>query len=318
MDALHPSEVLSVIGSMGAAYEAGLGTTARVLEAAQSVAQSPYWDVAHAPMQDLRNIKNYVLPRDQRPVALAELRRIYAPALARFDLSDAGLAADEDNSDLALLRSDLIWFMALDAKEPELRARLSRLGQAYVGFGSDGVLHRDVLHPNLVLVALIAATEDVGLPFAEALIARLRRTDEAVLRNQIIYTLGFQTDTALVERVWALILDPATSKRDASQLLRRQGRRVDNSEALLDWIVAHYDALLERFPRRHRPWIVWRLSGLCNAADRDLVDAFFAERVKAHRGAPRALANVLEQIELCSAVVAAQRADAVETIRALK
>ena len=318
MDALQPSEVLSVIGSMGAAYEAGLGTTARVLEAAKSVAQSSHWDVARAPMQDLRNIRNYILPRDLRPAVLAEMRRLYASALARFDLSDAGLAADEDNSDLALLRGDLIWFMALDAKEPELRGRLSPLGQAYVGYGSDDELHREVLHPNLVRVALITALEEEGLPFAEILIQWLRRTDDAVLRNHIIYTLGFQTDPALVERVWTLILDPATSKRDASQLLRRQGRRVDNAEALLDWITAHYDVLLERFPRRHRPWIVWRLSALCNSADRDRVEAFFTERVKAHRGAPRALANVLEQIELCTAVVTAQRTAAVKTIRALK
>ncbi len=208
--------------------------------------------------------------------------------------------------------------MALDADEPALRARLSPLGQAYVGYGSDDVLHRDLLHPNLVRVALITAMEEVGLPFAEALIERLRRTDDAVLRNHIIYALGYQTGPALVERVWALILDPATSKRDASRLLQRQGRRVDNAEALLDWIVEHYDALLERLPRRHRAWVVWRLSALCDDADRNRVEAFFAERVKAHRGAPRALANVLEQIELCAAVVKAQRANAVEVIRAPK
>jgi alanyl aminopeptidase len=316
LDDLQPSEVLSVIGSMGSAYEAGLSTTERVLEAARAVAQSPHWDVARAPMQGLRDVKNFILPKDRRSAALAEMQRIYIPALARFDLSDAGLATDEDNSDLALLRGDLVWFMALDAEEPELRARLSRLGQAYVGYGSDDVLHRDVLHPNLVRVALITAMEEVGLPFAEALIERLRRTDDAVLRNHIIYALGYQNSPALVERVWALILDPATAKRDASQLLRRQGRRADNAEPLLDWIVEHYDALLERLPRRHRAWVVWRLSALCDEADRDRVEAFFAERVKAHRGAPRALANVVEQIELCAAVVDAQRTDAVETIRA--
>lgn len=318
MDDLQPSEVLSLIGSLGAAYEAGLSTTKRVLDAAQVVAQSPHWDVARAPMQGLRDIKNFILPKNRRSAAFAEMQRIYAPALARFDLSVEGLATEEDNSDLALLRGDLVWFMALDAGGPALRARLSPLGQAYVGYGSDDVLHRDLLHPNLVRVALITAMEEVGLPFAEALIERLRRTDDAVLRNHIIYALGYQTGPALVERVWALILDPATSKRDASRLLRRQGRRVDNAEALLDWIVEHYDALLERLPRRHRAWVVWRLSALCDDADRDRVEAFFAERVKAHRGAPRALANVLEQIELCAAVVKAQRADAVEVIRAPK
>ena len=318
VDALKPGEVISVIGSMVAAYEAGLSKTKRLLQAAQTVAQSPHWDVASAPMQGLRDLKNFILPRELRTAARAEMQRIYKPALAQFDLSDEGLARDEDDSDLALLRGDLIWFMALDAGEPELRARLSRLGQAYVGYGSDDALHRDILHPNLVRVAIITAMEEVGLPFAEAMIKRLRSTDDPVLRNHITHALGNQTSPALAARIRALILDPETSRRDASQLLRRQGRRVDNAAALLDWVVEHYDALLERLPRRHRAWVVWRMSALCDEVSRVRVKAFFGDRVKKHRGAPRALANVLEQIELCTAVVKAQRADAVEVIRALK
>ncbi len=249
LDALQPSEVISVMGSLAAAYQAGLTTTKRVLEAAQAIAQSPHWDVASAPMQSLRDIKNFILPRELRSSILAEMQRIYAPALSRFDLSDAGLATAAVSNDLALLRGDVVWFMALDAHEPELRARLSRLGQAYVGYGFDDRLHRDVLHPNLVRVALVTAVEEVGLPFAEALIERLRRTEDAVLRGHIIYALGNQTSPALVERVWVLIFDSTTSKHDASRLLRRQGRRVDNAQPLMEWIVEHYDRLLERLPR---------------------------------------------------------------------
>lgn len=93
---------------------------------------------------------------------------------------------------------------------------------------------------------------------------------------------------------------------------------MDNAEALLRWIVENHDPLLERLPERHRAWVVWRLFALCDDPGRDRVEAFFAERVKEHRGAPRAMANVLEQIELCSALVKTQRANAVEFIGAPK
>lgn len=315
IELLEPGEILSVVGSLAAAYEAGLAGTERVMRAANTVGKSPLWDVASSPFQGLRDLKNFILPMDQRSAILAEMQRIYAPALAQFDLSDAGFAGDERSSDLALLRGDLIWFMALDAREPVLRAPLSRLGQAFVGYGSDGELHTELLHPNLVRVAVITAMEEVGLPFVEAMIERLGRSDNAVLRNHLVYALGFQTDPTLVERVRALIMDPRTSHRDASQLFRRQGKRVDNAKGLLDWITSHYDELLDRLPPRHRAWVVWRLSALCDEDDRNRVEAFFGERVKKHRGAPRALANVLEQIELCAAVVKTQRADAIKTLR---
>ena len=42
----------------------------------------------------------------------------------------------------------------------------------------------------------------------------------------------------------------------------------------------------------------------------------FADRIQAHQDGPRALANVLEVIEICAAVAEAQRAGAVEALRA--
>ena len=316
IDSLQPGEILSLVGSVGAAYEAGLTDTDRVFDIARAVALSPHWDVASSSMQDLRNIKNFILPIELRAAAVARLQRIYRPALSRFDLSDAGLAADEATSDLALLRGDLIWFMALDAEEPGLRRRLSGLGQAYIGYGSDGALHRDRLHPNLVRVALIVATQEVGVAFADTLIDWLARSDDAVLRAHIVRALGYQVDGEMVGRVWALILDPKTPKRTAAQLLRRLGHRVPNREVLFDWMVTHYDALLQRLPRSHRAWLPWRASAFCDSESRDRVDRFYAERVKAHQGGPRALANVLEAIEICATIAQAQRADAVEALTA--
>lgn len=317
MDRLRPSEVLSVVASLGAAYEAGSITTERVLDAARVTARSPHWDVAGAPMQRLRDIKNFVVPPDRQRVMQAEMRRIYGPALARFDLGDAALAVEETTPERALLRGDLIWFMALDADDPDLRARLNRLGQAYVGYGSDGALHRDLLHPDLVRAALTVAMQELGAPFVDAMIARLPRTDDTVLRNHIIAALGYQTDPALVERVQALILDPGFARRDSAELLRRQGHRVANREAVFGWLVARYDAVLEAIPRPHRAWLPWRASAFCDRAGRDRVAAFFAERAARQEGGPRALANVLEAIDICAAVAQAQgdAADAALTAR---
>jgi len=313
MDQLEPSEALATVRSVRAAYEAGLTNAERILQAAEVTAPSPHWDVAGASMQDMRDLKNFLLPLDMRPAAYREMQRIFRPALARFDLSDEALAREAATPGQALLRADLIWFMAADAYEPELRATLSRLGQAYLGYGGDGDIHEEVLHPNLVRIALIVATEEVGPPFAEAVIARLRKSEDAVLRAHLIHALGNQTERPLVEMAWDLILDPEFPNRWASELLWRQGRRVDNQEPLFTWMTANYEELLARLPSSHRAWLPWRASAFCTERDRNRVADFYEERSKEHRGGPRALENVLEAIEICTAVVRAQRANAIET-----
>ncbi len=315
---LRPGEIMSVMDSLVAAYDSGRSNLTNVYNAAQKLANSQKWDVARAPMQSLRNLKNYVLPIGQRGAFLTKMQNIYALTLARFDLSDQGLAGEAASNELALLRSEAIWFMAIDALEPNLRARLSRLGQAYLGYGTDGQIHSQVLHPNLVRVALSTAAGNVGLPLVEAMIERLRTSDDAVLRNNLIAALGMQTDPVLAARVRTLVLDTETPGHIASQLLRRQARRVDNGEALLDWITENYDALLAKLPRRHRAWVVWRHSALCSKTARDRVQAFYVDRVQQHPGAPRALENVLEQIEICAATVTAQRAGALKVLQARK
>ncbi|MEM7226201.1 MAG: M1 family metallopeptidase [Pseudomonadota bacterium] len=313
---LAPSEALALVGSVGAAYEAGLVDTSRLIAVARQAARSRHWDVARAPMADLRELKVLILPREQRPAALALLRDIYRPTLAQFDLSDAALAREEANSDRALLRAELLWFLALDAEDPALHAQLSRLAQAAVGYGGDGAFRQDVLHPNLLRAGLIAGLQEVGLPFAEFLIARLQDSDDAVLRNHILRALAFQTNPALVQRVWELILDPDFPRRDASRLLRHQGDRADNREVLFDWIVANHEAITQRLPRSHLAWLPWRAWTFCDLNSRDRVEAFFGPHAAEHQGGPRALANVLEAIEICAAVQQAQRADAVQAVAA--
>ncbi len=313
---LAPGEALSLVASIGAAHEAGRATTETLLAVARAAAASSHWDVVKAPMQDLRDLKNFIAPPELKPRVKQVMREIYRPALARLDLGDGALAKEADDSAVELLRGDLLWFMALDAEDPGLRAILGRLGRAYLGDGPEGSIDPDVLHPNLVRVALIVAAQEGGVPFAETLIARLARARNSTLRSHLIGVLGFQRDGDVVKRVSDLILDPSLSKRDASDLLRRQSRMSANREVVFNWIVAHYDELLERLPRSHRKWLPWRASAFCSNQDRDRVEAFFAERIGRHSGGPRVLANVLEAIEICAAVVAAQRADAVAALTA--
>jgi alanyl aminopeptidase len=308
---LEDREFLSLVGSLSAAYNAGLVDVETYLQVARAAAQSQSWDIAQAPMQGLRDIKNFILPEADQEAAKAVYRQFYGPALSRVGLSDTSQQDGERNPNAALLRNELIWFLALDADEPVLRKQLSELGQAYVGYGTDGMLHPDVLNPDLVRASLIVATQELGAPFFDALAAHLERTKDSVLRNHIIRTLAYQTDPELIDKVRALIVGGTLNKQETSRLIYDQSRRVANRDTVWRWATAHFDDILTRIPHSHQGGLPWLASAFCTLERRDSVRAFFEPRIESLQGGPRTLAKVLESIELCAAVADRQRAGAV-------
>ncbi|MEM7426228.1 MAG: M1 family aminopeptidase [Pseudomonadota bacterium] len=313
-DTLEAGEALTLVSSAYAGFQAGTVTTRQFLAVAEAAARSPNWDIARAPMQALRELKLFVLPAERQAEAKALLRQIYAPALARIDVSEAALAAGATDFHAAMLRKDLIWFMALDAGHAGLRRTLNKLGQAYVGYGTDGKVKPEVIHADLARAALIVAAETEGVPFVEALIKLHRSTQDAALRTRILSMLAYSHREDVRKRIWRHIMDPATPRREAGQLFWRQGRRAANARALFDWTQENFDELLKRLPRSHHKWMPWRTSGFCDAQSREEVAAFYSDRTSADRGSARILSNVLEVIDICVAYRERHRNEALELL----
>ncbi|MHA1600663.1 MAG: ERAP1-like C-terminal domain-containing protein, partial [Alphaproteobacteria bacterium] len=311
MDQLEEGELLSLLGSLFAAYNTGLADVDIYLQVARAAAQSTSWDIAEAPMQDLRDIKNFILPKTRQGAAKATYREFYRPALARVGLSGVSQPTGKSDHNAALLRSKLVWFLALDADDPDLRRQLSELGQAYVGYGTDGTLHPDVVNPNLARASLIVATQELGAPFFDALLKHLDRSEDAIFRGNVIATLAYQTDPELIAKVRALIIEAKLPKREISRLVYRPSRRVANRDTVWRWATAHFDDILSRIPRSHRGDLPWLASAFCTLDRRDSVRSFFEPRISDLEGGPRSLANVLESIELCAAIADRQQAGTV-------
>lgn len=311
---LPPGEALAMLRSLQSAYEAGQVDTKTVIAASKEAAKSANWDVVEAPMQNLRHLKLFVVPKAQRSAILSLLQDLYRSQLANIDTSDSALAGTPEDVSAALSRSTLLWFLAIDAEEPELGRVLTRRAHALLGYNSDKEFHPEVLHPNLHRTALYVALHTTGLPFAETMIQHMKTTRTSVLRQHIVRALSHSTDPQVIERVWGLILDPETSKYDAGQLLRSQSQKADNAAALFDWMIANYDAILQRIPRSNHRWMPWRASAFCDSANRSRVEAFFSDPAKLKTSGPKVLQSVLEHIDLCIAFAQAQRPGALDAI----
>lgn len=242
------------------------------------------------------------------------LRAIYRPALDRFDVSPTNLAKDETEPFQAMLRSNIAWFMVVDAKDAQLRSILSDLGMKYAGYLQGEEIDPTAIHPDLVRLALVAATTENGVNFAKHLGQLLGKTDDNVLREHLIRALAYQEDPEIVAYVWDLILDPATSKLDASNLLRRQAQIVANRERILERLTQNYDAVLDRIPESHRRWMPWRAYSFCDEDGRNRTETFFASKVRDLPGGPETLQEVLEYIDICTAIAEKHREEAVRAI----
>lgn len=315
---LPPGEALAMLRSLQSAYEAGQVDTKTIIAASKEAAKSAHWDVVEAPMQNLRHLKLFVVPKSQRNTILSLLQDLYRPQLANIDTSDSALAGTPEEVSAALSRSTLFWFLAIDAEEPELGRVLTRRAHALLGYNSDKEFHPDVLHPNLHRTVLYVALQTTGLPFAETMIHHMKTTRSAALRQHIVRALAHSTDPQIINRVWSLILDPEISKYDAGQLLRSQSQKVDNAAALFDWMISNYDAILQRIPRSHHRWMPWRASSFCDSAHRSRVEAFFSTPAKLKASGPKVLQSVLEHIDLCIAFAQAQRPGALDAIADFK
>ena len=314
---LPPSEALAVLRSLQAAYEAGEIDTATVITASRAAARSKYWDVVKAPMQNLRHLKLFVVPRSERLQILRLLQDIYRPRLSNIDSSQAALKVAPADVNQALLRAGLIWFLVVDAREPHLGRALAERGRELIGYQSDGKIHRDALHPNLHRVALHAGLQEIGLPFAEVLIKHLYEKRDPVMHTHILRALAHSTDPIVIRRVRSLILDdPNVSGRDASQLLRRHADKADNRASLFEWIVANYSVIRKRIPHSHVKWLPWRAQGTCDRDSLKRVEAFLTMPDKADHIDRQVVANVLEEVRLCIAMAEAQRPSALKVLDA--
>jgi cytosol alanyl aminopeptidase len=178
-----------------------------------------------------------------------------------------------------------------------LRADLTRQAIAFTGFGTDGQLHPDKLDANLINAALRVAAQDAEPGFATDLVARLKDTDDPVLRLSFVDAIGGADDPALAQR---LALDDAIRGDDYLTLLGSMFR-AEQAERNWQWLSANVDTLLDKAPTFERNAVMYAAASYCSTERADEVAALFEPRLGRIDGGRRTLDQVLERINLCAA-----------------
>jgi alanyl aminopeptidase len=302
---LTETEALAAADSLAAAYQADRLSTADFLAAVTALARAESPHVALAPDAELVRMRDYLAPEAARAGVMALMRAIWRPRLDALGAEAGG--TDRAAVERAMFRTSLVRLLALEAGDRELRAALAADARRYIGFGQDARPDPGAVPAALVDAALQAGVQEGGLPFVETLIERMLASNDIQFRSQAATALGATDDPAAGERVRALLLDPRLRAREPTTIAFALAARPSQRRATFDWFAKNHEAFIGRISHFGYRWLPRFGAGFCTLAERDEVRALFTPLLDRLDGAERTLAETLEGIELCAALVEAKR-----------
>jgi alanyl aminopeptidase len=304
---LSVAEKLSALSNADAAARAGELPFARVLELAQELGAAPERALVDAALSVIEAARDPLIDDAELPTYRALLRRLVQRRAHALGLQPRRGA--EEDGETKLLRPLLFAALALEARDPSAQRELAHLGRARLGLepGTQGV----ELPSELVSIALAAAVREGGAPVIERLIAVLEQSSDGLERDRLLRGLGHNLNPEHTPRLLALVLDPkALRSNELLTLPFAQTAERETRATAYDWLIAHFDAVVERLGKDNAGVLPRLSQGACSEAQANQVRDFFTPRVQELVTGPRTLQQSIERIELCSAFAAASKRSA--------
>ncbi len=299
---LPAAEAMTAADSIWAGFAAGTAPFARVLAAAEAFAPHPERLVATWLAFDIARVAREALPQAEHGRLEARLRTLYGPQLAALGLDPARGRYAAENPDRRQLRQSLVAILALDARDPAVRATLRAAAEAALAG------RPDALDPALRPTALRVLAEEGGPATADRLRDALVASDDPLFRRHAASALGSQPDAAGAAHVLGFVTDPRLQNLEALAILGGLFQRPATRAAAL--------AFVDRAWERLRPRVGGLLggfagaaSGFCSEADAREVERVFRPKLAALGAGSLELDRPLAAIRRCAALQAATGAD---------
>jgi alanyl aminopeptidase len=313
-DTLTDKEVLSVLDSLAASFQAGEMSAADYMSRVKVMVGrnngNIAWDAAAAIAPELIWIKDVLISDKAEPQARAFITSLFGGLFANVGL-DANTAMDKANAtQTTLLRAPLINLVAVHGEQQPARGELAKRGAAFLGLNGDGKVHPEAVDANLVDQALSVAVKDLGAPAIDAIFKHLKTERDAITRSRMLGALNRSTDPAVTAKVRALALSGELRVNETPIVIYGGMGERTNVASAWAWFKANYESIMAKMPSFNRGNLVGVGGRFCSAAEREDYRKFFEDKVDDLTGAPRIYASTLESIDRCIALVEKQRASA--------
>jgi len=306
--ALPPGEALALNDSLWADVAAGHANPRLLVEAARVMVGNDYSLAASEGGERLSAYRRRgLIPEAAVPAYQRTIAAIYGPPLARLGFDPKAGAYQAEDPDVRQLRANLVALMANDAADAATRASLVTALKAYLG-GDAGALDQSFLG-----TALHAYVATGGQAAVEDLFARVSATENARLRNAIVYAIGASGQAEIGTWLVGHLGDEALRPRDRLYLAMGLTAQPATRTAGFDWIVANYDQLVTSNGIFEASRLPNSMAGACSTQDAERTESALRPMVERYRRGALELERALERIRSCAALKT-QRGDQFTTM----
>jgi len=217
-----------------------------------------------------------------------------------------------ESEDTRLLRRSLVTTVASDGEDQILIDEATRLAGHWLE-------DRRAIDPDLVGRVLQVAAKFGNRDLFEKFHTAAKQTQDLEDKERLVNALGNFRDPALASSAMNIVLSDDFDTRLSANLLFGPAGDPETRDLPFRFVQEHYDALRAKLPTtaslNEAALLPYVASGYCDEGHRAEVEAFFKDRTAETTGGPRILAQVLEQIHLCSARREAQQAGVVAFLK---
>jgi alanyl aminopeptidase len=160
--------------------------------------------------------------------------------------------------------------------------------------------------PDMVETVLLLATRSGGADMQKRLLAALSREQAPPMRRLLVNALSAVNEPELARQQLGMLLEPAVDLREMVWLLMGATANIRTRQVGYTFLKENYDALAGRLPEQFLAMLPRVGTGFCDPAQRQDLEAFFSARTARAPGSERVLAQILERVDLCMALKAAQ------------
>lgn len=300
LDSLSIKETLSAQDSLIAAFRAGEVEAETFLSGMKAFAQNPEYDVATGSTALLSFIHNQ-LP-DARPGLARHVRETYGKRYRDV--------RGEDSVEGNLLAPTLGRLLARIGNDQEAQNYLLRQGTLYLDLGvSEEDQPKRANVPTNILASAFGETmrRQSGAAFDPLL--ELAADGSPLEKSAALGALTLTPDPEQASRLLDLALaeDSPLTGRQSGTIIAGLLANEAHADATWDWYKANFgDYMQRKVPDVRRGRAPLAAGGFCSQEKRDDVRDFYAENAAIIPGYERSLAQVIETIELCTALKEAQ------------
>ncbi|MBV9034809.1 MAG: ERAP1-like C-terminal domain-containing protein, partial [Acidobacteriaceae bacterium] len=208
-----------------------------------------------------------------------------------------------ESDDKTLLRPNLLPVVATDAGDKELAEQARELTNKWF-------TDRNAIAPNMVAATLGTAAYYGDKALFDRFLAQLKKTSDRQERARILGAIQEFRDPAAIKAGMEAVLSGEVPFMEGLGLLFAGQEAEATRKMAFEFMQAHFDEIAAKRPTGggfDAGAIFPRVgASFCDAQSKEQLQSFFGPRIEKFTGAPRALSQTLESIDVCIAEKGAQ------------